>query len=316
MAGIAIASVTPQELDWYQTFKQAQLASDSGRYTDALNFIRHAAEIADRFDARDNRTWKTYNLLAIIQEQSGLATESIRTYHRAIAMVRDALGKDSADYARLVANLGTIYLGHGNMPSAENLLREALHIQESFPNANPVQVAIIRVRLADVLQQRHRNAEAEQMVQQAFPVLESAGEATDASLAKNTLGLVRRQQRRFAESLDLILQGVGMLEKKVGPDHPLLLRQLNHLAAAYALAGDTAEADATFRRAEAICEKTLPLNHPTRAALLANYAGFLRHIGEKAQAKAMESEARSLIRDSNTRQGVGYTVDVSSFRAR
>src|SRR5689334_12213737 len=92
MAGIAIASVTPQELDWYQTFKQAQLASDSGRYTDALNFIRHAAEIADRFDARDNRTWKTYNLLAIIQEQSGLATESIRTYHRAIAMVRDALG--------------------------------------------------------------------------------------------------------------------------------------------------------------------------------------------------------------------------------
>jgi Tfp pilus assembly protein PilF len=106
------------------------------------------------------------------------------------------------------------------------------------------------------------------------------------------------------------------VEQHEGPDHPLLLRPLNNMAVLYDQAGQREEAEATFKRARSICEKYLSPDHPSYAAVLTNYAAFLRHAGEKSRAKDIEEQARALTRQNASRQGLGLTVDVSSFRQK
>jgi len=316
MAGCFVGTVAAQDTDWAGTLRRAEQTKTSGHYLEAVAVFREAAALADRFGPRDPRTWATYNSLAIGYEDAGFPADSIRTYRRAIVMVKAAMGKQNADYAQLVASLGTVYLGHGDIGPARSMLHEGLQIETRLSNPNQVEIAMMQSRLAEALVSYHRYAEADRMIGLALPVLERAGETLEAANTRNNLGLVRRWQRRYDESLELIGQSVAMLEKTFGSGHPLLLRALNSLAVVYTLTGRTEEAGATYRRAMAICEKSLPPGHPSRAALLANYARFLRGTGEKAQAKALEEEARSLASDNARRDGLGMTVDVSAFQQR
>jgi tetratricopeptide (TPR) repeat protein len=314
LAGILAATAVAQDTEWAGKLRRAGQAESGGHYLEAIVLLRQAAALADGFGPRDSRTWATYDSLAIVYENAGLTANSIRTYRHAIAMVKAAIGKQNEAYARLQANLGTVYLRYGDIVPAASMLREALQIETQLPDPDPIQVAAEQSRLAEALASRRRYEEAERMLELALPVLERAGQTSEVATTLNSLGMVRSCQRRYDESLELIGKAVATVEEKVGSEHPLLLRPLNNLALVYALAGRTEEAGATFRRALAICEKSLPPDHPSRAALLVNYARFLRGIGERTQAKAMEAEARSLARDNARRDGLALTVDVSSLR--
>ncbi len=200
------------------------------------------------------------------------------------------------------------------MGTAESMLRQALQIERQLPHPDAVEMAMLESRLAGVLAKLRRYAEAEQMIGVTLPVLERAGETTATATTLCTLGMVRSRERRYHESLEAIGQAVAILEKKFGPDNPVLIRPLSAMAAAYTLAGRKEDAGAAFRRAIAVCDKGLPPGHPSRAALLAGYARYLRSVGERAQAKTMEAQSRSLSRDIARRDGMGMTVGVSDLR--
>src|SRR5438067_1532701 len=76
------------------------------------------------------------------------------------------------------------------------------------------------------------------------------------------------------------------------------------------------QAAAAFQRALALAEKYLGTDHPTYAAVLLNYAEFLRASGRKAEAKTLEAQSRSVLLESARRNGLGLTVDVSTLRAK
>jgi tetratricopeptide (TPR) repeat protein len=213
-----------------------------------------------------------------------------------------------------MANQATLYSAIGDQAAAENMLRDALAVLKRSPNVSPVQVAEAESRLAEVFLVEGNHKEAEQRIERALPVLKTADETIETANALNNLGLVRRWQHRYAESLDLVSTAVAMTKQKYGADHPLVLRPLNNVAVLYYLMGHNEEADATFEQARKLCLKALPPGHPSYASLLNNYAAFLRKTGEKSRAKTMEAQARSMNRDNRSRDGLGLTVDVSSFR--
>jgi len=316
LAGIFAGTAAAQDTEWASKIQRAEQAEISGRFSEAVTLLREAAALTDGFGPPDARTWTTYNSLAVAYENAGFPADSVRTFRQAMSMVKAAIGKQNAAYARLLANLGTIYLGHGGIASAGSMLREALQIETRLPNPDPVQIATVQSRLAEAQANRRGYEEAERTIGLALPVLRRTGEELEVASTLGNLGLVRRWQRRYDESLELTSQQIAMLENMFGPAYPLLLRPLNNLAVVYSLAGRTEEAGAAFRRALAICEKSLPPSHPSHATLLANYARFLRGIGEKTQAKVMEAEARSLSCDNARRDGLGMTVDVSGFRQK
>ena len=52
------------------------------------------------------------------------------------------------------------------------------------------------------------------------------------------------------------------------------------------------------------------------AAVLANYAEFLRLGGDKAQAKALAARSNEILKDSSRRNGIGAVIDIRSLRQK
>lgn len=310
------AAAAAQEAEWLSKIKLAQQAETGGRYLDAVTLYQQAATVAAKFGPRDQRTWGSYNSLAMVYEEAGFPADALRTHRHTIELIKSAIGKQNAIYARMLANLGTVYLENGYFASAATTLREALQIEQRLSHPDSVEIAEMQSRMGEVLARQGHYAEADRMLGLALPVLKDAGATAEEATTLGSLGMLRGLERRYAEAVDAISTQVATLETTFGPEHPRLLRPLNNLAVVYSQAGRMQEAGAAFRRAVAICEKQLPPGHPNHAALLTNYAVFLRRTGEKTQAKTVEAEARSLAHDNARWNGLGMTVDVSAFLSK
>jgi tetratricopeptide (TPR) repeat protein len=65
----------------------------------------------------------------------------------------------------------------------------------------------------------------------------------------------------------------------LGEDHPDVATSYNNLASLYESQGRYGEAEPLFKKALAICEQQLGLDHPTTITVKENYESFLREEG-------------------------------------
>lgn len=312
---LAFAAITAaQNAAWRADIGRAESAEHMGYYSAALEAYRSAAAVADGFGANDIRTWVSYNRLGMAYQNTGRPSEGIRCYRRAITLIRHSVGTQNTEYAVAIANLATALVSIGDSLNGEILLREALQLETGALHASPYDIAVTQTRLVEALMARGHYAEAERLLGRVLPVLRVSGDRFYLAVALNGLGMLRRHQHRYGEALDAFQQTVELTEEDRGKDHPILVIPLNNLAATYTLLGNVTEAGRVFRRAQAICDSSLPPGHPSHAALLANYAEFLRRSGEKSRAKSVRQQAEALSRDNTRRNGAGLTVDVTAFR--
>jgi Tetratricopeptide repeat len=127
---------------------------------------------------------------------------------------------------------------------------------------------------------------------------------------------VRLLEGNHEEARRLSLQALAMMEQHCGRDHPVLVQALNTLAAAEYRIGLREESGQRLRRALDIAERRLGPAHPSYAVVLANYATYLRQIGDKSQAKVLETQSSQILKDSNRRNGVGEVIDINSLRRK
>jgi hypothetical protein len=106
------------------------------------------------------------------------------------------------------------------------------------------------------------------------------------------------------------------MERRMGADHPMLIRTLDNLASLDKRAGRIDESGARLRRAMDIAERRLGVEHPIYGLVLANYADYLRRHGEKTQAKAVQARSQEILKDTNRRNGIGSLVDVGNLLGR
>jgi tetratricopeptide (TPR) repeat protein len=128
------------------------------------------------------------------------------------------------------------------------------------------------------------------------------------------LGLIRFDQGRYDESVDLYRESLRLLEEAIGDENPYLVVPFNDLASSYLKLGRLNDAELTLRRANAVCSKTLGEDHATCGALLENYAVVLRKLDRKREAKAVAARSQQIARASRSRNGVGSTISVTALR--
>jgi hypothetical protein len=80
--------------------------------------------------------------------------------------------------------------------------------------------------------------------------------------------------------------------------------------------GNSAAAKATLERAIDIARRRLGTEHPTYASLLFNYAALERKAGHNSEARKLEAQAHSVLRQNARTNGVGMTVDASDLNPR
>jgi tetratricopeptide (TPR) repeat protein len=97
-----------------------------------------------------------------------------------------------------------------------------------------------------------------------------------------------------AEAEPRLKRALAMDEKTLGPEHPVVVADLNNLAVAYQRQGRLAEAESVLKRALAISEKTRGPGYPELSTTLDNLANVYQDQGRLAEAESLFKRALAI----------------------
>lgn len=133
--------------------------------------------------------------------------------------------------------------------------------------------------------------------------------------ALNNLAVLRFDQKRYEESINLQEKSIRIPEVVSGKEQPSLVAPINDLATAYAKVSRFDDAEVTYRRAIDIYRKALGEDDMEYGVLLKNRAFVLRKLGHRREAKKLETLGQMIERAVNRRNGVGATISVTALRS-
>ncbi len=300
---------------WSDWLSEGQSLSHKGNYSAATHAFREALAIAERCQIDDRRLVELHYALAVAYVDAGQFAESESEYRRALALVGKVEGQASLNYAVLLADMAILPMQTGNREEVIALLRQALAANAQIGSIK--NITVIRECLSRILRSEKRYQEEEPLLEEALAdlVKQKAADPGLVGAAFNNLAVLRFDQERYQESVDLQLESIRVWETALGKEQPSLVAPLNNLATTYLKMARFDDADLTYRRAINICGKTLGEDHLEYAILLKNYAVVLRKLGRKREAKKFETQGQQIERASNRRNGVGSTISVTALRS-
>jgi tetratricopeptide (TPR) repeat protein len=178
---------------------------------------------------------------------------------------------------------GQAFRDAGDYSAAAHAFREALTIAERS-SVSDAQLIALDDALAETYAEAGQFAESEAAYRRALDL--SSQKAPNPHLMGaflNDLAMLRLDQGRNEESIDLQQKSIRVLEAALGQEHSSLVVPFNNLATTYIKVGRFDEAGLTYQRAIDICRKTLGEDHLDYAVLLENYAVVLRKLAGNAK---------------------------------
>ncbi len=170
----------------------------------------------------------------------------------------------------------------GRFDEAEATLRRALLVAEQLWGDRDPRVAKVLHNLGGIEYYRRRIPEAERLLQRALEIREATLPPDDLDLAgsREAIALLRRDQRRPAESAPLLERLVVTAERVYGPEqHPEFARTLFNLGLARKALGEDVAARQLIERALAIDERALAPDHPQVVQTLARWPTSISSTG-------------------------------------
>ena len=307
------ANDTPKELS--ELFSQGKSLLNKGDYSAAAHAFREALAVGERSSINDRQLAELHSDLAASYAEAGKFSESAGGYRRVLALLEKTEGQASLNYAVLLATMAVL----PTQPSATEpviaALRHTLAVNARIDASE--NLILVRECLALILSKHNRYQEEEPLLLDALADL-AKQKTPDARLlggVLNDLAMLRLDQGRYRESIDLQQQSIGVLETALGREHPSLVVLLSDLATTYVKMGHFDDARLTYVRAIALCGKTLGENHLDYAALLENYAVALQKLGRKSEARKVKRQGQQIMQAADRRNGIGSTISVAALRS-
>jgi tetratricopeptide (TPR) repeat protein len=301
---------------WSDWLSEGQSLSQTGNYSAAAHAFREALAIATRSAAIDNRQLVIlHDALAGAYAEGGQFAEAEAEYRRSLALVEKTEGKGSLNYAFLLAQMAILPTQAGDREEAIALLRQTIAVNARIGSTE--NIAFVRECLAEVFRKEKRYGEEEPLLLDALADLAKQKAADPALMATalNNLAVLRFDQERYQESVDLQRESIRVFETALGKEHPSLVAPLNNLATTYVRMRRFDDAERTLQRAINVCKKTLGEDDAHYAVLLENYAVVLRKLDRKRESKMFQAQGQQIERASNRRNGIGSTISVSALRS-
>lgn len=233
------------------------------RLNEALQWL----DTAFTGDPEDVRDWPVLNPLA--------------PHAQAVAGYADAAGI-AAPTARLLNDLGAMYLTKSLYAEAEPLMCRALAIDEANFGPDHPNVAIRLNNLAQLLQATNRLSETEPLMRRALAIDEASFGLDHPNVARDLSNLAALLQatNRLTEVEPLKRRALAIDEANFGPNHPNVAISLNNLAQLLEATNRLTEAEPLMRRALAIFIASLGTEHPNTRIVKNNYAALLTKLGK------------------------------------
>ncbi|MGE0867437.1 MAG: tetratricopeptide repeat protein [Kofleriaceae bacterium] len=271
----------------------ADLDATSGSLANAEAGLRAAIALRSAtFQGPDARMGQLLTVLASYQMRQGRLAESETTSEAALEALRSSLGNYHPSVASALRGLGATAAERGNFEQAHRYLKEALAIQDAYPDDAKLGAVVSAICTAYIKQLRY--AEAQPVCERAYAVQRRWLPPGHRSLSTtlNNLAAIARTQSRLADAERYLRMSVDIERKSGGDRHPHVGIALSNLSLVLALQGAHDEAAAMVRDAVAINEAAYGTNHPLVAAMLGR-AGDVAFVGHR-YAAAVELYARQL----------------------
>lgn len=265
-----------------------------GELAAAEPVLRATAELRERaLGSQDPTVQHAWVNLATVLHLTHRETEADPLLRRAVA-IAEASG-DQILLAEALNSLSLTLLDLGESARAEPVLRRAISIFIQLEGEGSIDAAKASNNLAMVYAAEHDFAKAETELLDAIPIYEAALGPTHPELIAplNNMFTVLGAQKRFDEGETYLRRALLIAEHE--SSEGLRVAQLrSNLGSLEAHRGNYAAAARIFQGVIASIERMFGPNDPQLAGPLTAYAGALRHLHQRTEARRAGARASAL----------------------
>ena len=191
-------------------------------------------------------------------ESQGRYAEALPLYRTALNIAVRQYGNQHPNVADILQALGTMSLHQRAYDDATNYFRAALAIREKALGPEDPRSGESVSGIAAALEGEGRSAEAIQQYTRAFMIFAKSLGAEDLRTAREGLraGTLMIDSGNLREGCPTVMRGEQILESRLDPDSPEVSGALTQIGNCLHYDRKDKEAEAAFRRALAIAEKT------------------------------------------------------------
>jgi tetratricopeptide (TPR) repeat protein len=191
-AGAPAAAEDGAAASWRASFEEGMRAFHEARLPEARSHLERASALADSFDARDERRWRTRRALASAQQELGDRAAAEAILVPALAEQERLFGRDAPELAKTLHGLGLLRLAQGRPAEARDLLVRALALESARGGESDAATrGAILAGLGDAQRELGDLAGAERSLVEALGAFEGLGSAG--------AGFAARVEKRLAD---------------------------------------------------------------------------------------------------------------------
>ena len=253
-------------------------------------FSAHSQD-KDAITIADSLFSKSYEL-----HNDGKTREAIEVGTEALNLKGQVLGKENADYAKMLHDLAVYNYLLGNHSEAIRLGTEALNIRKRVLGKENIDYMASLHNLALCYSALGNYTEAIPLETEMLSIIKPTlgKEHPDYVVVLAFLAFYHSHLGNYTEAIHFETEALNIKEQTLGKEHPDYLKSLSNLSIYYSTLGNYAEAIHFETEALNIKEQALGKEHPDYAQSLGNLANYYESLGNYTEAIKFVSETVSI----------------------
>ncbi|XP_028927230.1 nephrocystin-3 [Ornithorhynchus anatinus] len=285
-----------------QLYKQAleisenAYGSEHSRVARDLDALATLYQKQNKYEQAEHLRKKSFKIRQKAARRKGSLYGFALLRRRALQLEELTLGKDTADNARTLNELGVLYYLQNNLETADLFLKRSLEMRERVLGQDHPDCAQSLNNLAALYNEKKQYDKAEELYERALDIRRRALAPDHPSLAYTVkhLAVLYKRMGKFEKAVPLYELAVEIRQKSFGPKHPSVATALVNLAVLYCQMKKHIEALPLYERALKIYEDSLGRVHPRVGETLKNLAVLRYEEGDFEKAAALYKRAMEI----------------------
>uniref|UniRef100_A0A665X619 Nephrocystin-3 n=1 Tax=Echeneis naucrates TaxID=173247 RepID=A0A665X619_ECHNA len=285
-----------------QLYKQALEISENAYGAEHASVARELESLAmlyqkqNKYEQAEKLRKRSVKIRQKTARQKGHMYGFTLLRRRALQLEELTLGKDSADCAKTLNELGVLYYLQNNLDAAKIFLTRSLEMRQRVLGPDHPDCAQSLNNLAALHTERREYETAEDMYERALDIRKKALSPDHPSLAYTLkhLAMLYKRRGRLEKAVPLYELSLEIREKSFGPKHPSVATALVNLAVIYCQLKKHSDALPLYERALKVYEDSLGRSHPRVGETLKNLAVLSYEEGDFEKAAELYKRAMEI----------------------
>lgn len=297
VAGVPI--VNARAFDWSSYMDKVRALVLERDFAQAESILRCLVDVAEAYQADTLAHAETLHMLAKVQFHKKHVQESLKSYEKTLALYEKVCGTVSRETAGCLEDMADLHCKLAEKSEADFLFKWALQILESQGADAEQQAVRVRAKLESIDELCSGKTEnisvkksgeinlgnGDQKIDITSDEMPKSEDQVAAFLWNQYLSTGKKAlEKGDMTGAEMMFSRALEKANEFGVQDPRLWQTLCDTASVYAAQGKKVRAEALYRSAQQLCEKTLGPHHPDNAKFWDILGGFYESLKDNVQA--------------------------------